>query len=89
MSGEVKSCEVYTDKFCEAVCVAIRHDRSQLQMARSHVVNITEMMKSMPTPHESVEPWEILYGDVNCYDDVTGNQKSSKTGSISKWTQNN
>ena len=60
MSGEVKSCEVYTDKFCEAVCVANRHDRNQLQMGRNHVMNMTEMKESMPTPHEAVEPCEIF-----------------------------
>ena len=41
-------------------------------------MNITEMMESMPTPHEAVEPWEILYRNVNFYDDVIGNQMNQK-----------
>ena len=31
-----------------------------------------------PTPHEAVEPLEILYSDVNFYDDVIGNQINQK-----------
>lgn len=78
MSGKAKTCEVYTERFREAVCVATRHDRNQTEMARSHVMNITKIIESMSTPHEAVDPWEIIYRDISCYDDVNGNQIKQK-----------
>ena len=58
MGGKAKACEVYTDEFCKAICLAVRRDRNMSEQKKIHVMNITKMMENMPTPHEAADPWE-------------------------------
>ena len=78
MGGKAKACEVYTDEFCKAICLAVRRDRNMSEQKKIHVMNITKMMENMPTPHEAADPWEELYKGVNFYDDITGHVMDQK-----------
>ena len=72
MGGKAKACEVYTEEFCRAVCIAIRQDKNTEQKKKAYVMNVANMMENMPTPHEEADLWAELYKDVSFYDDITG-----------------
>ena len=56
MGGKAKACEVYTEEFCRAVCIAIRQDKNKEQKKKAYVMNVTKMMENIPTPHEEANP---------------------------------
>ena len=44
------------------------------ETSKAFITNITELMKTMPNPHEDLDPWEKLYEDVKLYDDTNGHK---------------
>ena len=44
------------------------------ETSKAFVMNITELMKTMPNPHEDLAPWENLYQDVEFYVDTIGHK---------------
>ena len=58
----------------EAAGVMLNTLNSPSETSKAFVMKITELMQTMPIPHEDLDLWEKLYEDVEFYDDTTGHK---------------
>ena len=71
-------------KCCDVGCRSVIQNQMVIDEGKMHVMNITDLMKKMPSPHDETDRWEDLYGNVEFYDDVSGHMLDQKRAIASR-----